>query len=106
MTAYVYTNGLKCHLARIACGVLALLALGSAGAADVYLGGRISNVTTTTQGLMLDTGVPTQCAGTEGNKTMVAAALALWISGARDVTVYVNTFPGSGYCAINQLDPW
>jgi uncharacterized membrane protein YphA (DoxX/SURF4 family) len=84
-------------------------------AADTYQSGRINNITTTTQGLMLmlDTGMPTQCAGSpygwmlipEANKTMVATALALWLSGVRDVTVYVNAYSGSGFCVINQLDP-
>jgi len=91
------------------------LAAGGAMAADTYQGGRIVNITTTTQGLMLmlDSGLPTVCTGTpygwmlipEANKTMIAAALALWLSGTRDVTVYVNAYAGSGYCVINQLDP-
>ena len=85
-------------------------------AAAEYLNGRINNITTTADGLMLtlDTGLPTWCTGTpygwmfipQAHKTMVATVLALWLSGAREVTVYVNPYSaGSGFCTVNQVDP-
>lgn len=71
-----------------------------ASAADTYQTGSIVNVTTTKEGLMvmLDSGLPTNCAATsfgwmlipEANKTMVAATLALWLTGRTLVTVYVD----------------
>lgn len=94
----------------------ALIAVGFAHealAADSYLGGNISNITSHAGGLMvmLDTGVPTNCAGVgydwmtipEANKTMIATALLAWQLG-RGVTVYTNALSG-GVCTINQFDP-
>jgi hypothetical protein len=94
-----------------------LLTVHAAGlqAADTYQSGRIVNITTLPQGLllMLDSGPPTSCAGTsygwmlipETAKTMVATTLLLWFSGSREITVYVGPYSGSGYCNITQLDP-
>lgn len=93
-----------------------LLAVGlaqDAAAADEYLGGNISNISSHGAGLMvmLDTGVPTNCSGVgynwmtipEANKTMIAVALLAWQLG-RGVTVYTNPL-SNGFCTINQLDP-
>jgi hypothetical protein len=90
--------------------------VGPSFAADYYQYGRINNITTTTDGLMLtlDSGLPTRCTGTpygwmlvpQASRTMVATVLALWLSGTREVTVYVNEYvAGNGYCTINQVDP-
>jgi hypothetical protein len=95
----------------------ALLGSGTSNAlaAAEYQSGRINNITTIAEGLMLtlDSGLPTNCTGTpygwmlipQANRVMVATVLALWLSGARDVTVYVNTYTGSSYCIVNQVDP-
>lgn len=95
-------------------GCFMVLGAGVADAADWYQTGNISALTTTTEGLMimLDTGPPTNCTGTpwnwmlipEANKTMVAATLALWLSGKRNVTVYVLPFT-AGWCSIIQVQP-
>lgn len=99
------------------CAIALLLSMAStfAAAGTSYQGGNISNTTTVPEGLliMLDTGPPSNCAGTpygwmlipEANKTMVAATLALWLTGKTNVTVYVSSYSGSGYCTINQVDP-
>jgi hypothetical protein len=84
-------------------------------AADTYLSGTMTNITSGTPGLMLmlDTGVPTNCAGSpygwmlipEANKTMIATALMAWHSGNRVVTVYTNAAPSGSLCIVNQFDP-
>ena len=86
-----------------------------ASAADVYLTGTMTNITSHSGGLliMLDTGVPTNYTGMpfgwltirESNKTMVAAALLAWHTGNRGVTVYTDAAPPGSYCYINQFDP-
>jgi hypothetical protein len=108
-----------CAARRVACLAVAVLAAvvpGSpAQAAETYLAGTISNITTGPTGMriMLDTGLPTNCTGTpygwmlirQEDKAMVAAALAMWFSGQRNVVVYTSAYTGNGYCTINQLDP-
>lgn len=94
---------------------VASVAFGSASAADSHQVGSITNVTATTDGLMvmLDNGPPTNCAATpygwmlipEINKTMVAATLALWLVGRTRVTVYTSGTYAGGMCVINQIDP-
>jgi len=91
------------------------LAQSSAYAADSYLGGTMTNITSTPAGLMimLDSGVPTNCTGTgygwmlipEANKTMIATALTMWVTGQRGVVVYTNGYNGQSFCVINQFDP-
>ncbi|HET9645740.1 MAG TPA: hypothetical protein VFP68_20830 [Burkholderiaceae bacterium] len=87
-----------------------------ASAADWYVHGTLSNITSTAEGLlvMLDSGTPTNCAGTpygwmlikEANKTMVATALTMWLSGQRAVTIYTNPFSsGQSFCVVSQIDP-
>jgi hypothetical protein len=102
---------------RAALWILVLAALISmpALAGPYYLGGNVSNMTTTAQGvyIMLDSGVPENCKGTpygwmvirEANKTMAAAVLAMWASGRRGATVYTSGIDGTGYCIINQVHP-
>ena len=79
-----------------------------------YKSGTISNLTSTTAGIMimLDTGIPTFCEGTpygwmlvkNVNSAMVSTVLAAWVSGKKTGTVYVSQRT-SGYCIINQFDP-
>lgn len=93
-----------------------LLLIPPARAADVYLGGAITNITSNASGLLiiLDTGLPTNCTGSpygwmlirESNKTMIALTLMAWHSGNRNVTVYTDTLVAGSYCTINQVDPW
>lgn len=110
---------LPCAALRVACLVAAALAAAVPGtpaqAAETYLAGTISNITTGPTGMriMLDTGVPNNCTGTpygwmlirQEDKSMVAAALAMWFSGQRKVVVYTNAYSDTTYCIINQLDP-
>lgn len=87
----------------------------SSVAADHYLTGTITDITSLPTGLMviLDTGVPTNCTGSpygcmlipEANKTMVATALLMWTTGSRRVTAYTNATPAGSFCTINQFDP-
>ncbi len=82
-------------------------------AADHYLSGRIHDITSGAQGLLvrMDTGVPTNCTGVgygwmtipEANKTMIAVALLTW-QNQGSATVYTNPLSG-GACVINQFDP-
>ena len=85
-------------------------------AADYYLGGNISNITSAPVGLliMLDSGVPGNCVGTpfnwmvirEQNKTMVSVALTLWTTGNKGAVVYTSGLDqATGYCIVSQLDP-
>lgn len=95
--------------------LVASAALGSASAADSHQSGSITNVTATTDGLMvmLDNGPPSNCAATpygwmlirESNKTMVATTLALWLAGRTRVAVYTTGAYAGGFCVINQIDP-
>jgi len=91
-------------------------ALPSVLAAEWWLTGNLTNVTSDTGGLlvMIDSGVPGNCAGTpygwmripEVNKTMVATVLMTWATGNRSATVYTSPPSGGGqYCVINQFDP-
>lgn len=98
----------------IACAALITAGFGHAAlAADSYLGGNISNITSHAGALMvmLDNGVPTNCTGVgygwmtipEANKTMIVTALIAWQLG-RAVMVYTNALAG-GVCTITQFDP-
>ena len=108
-----------CKPGRLASIILAFALLSIAPptrAADVYLGGTMTNITSTASGLMimLDTGLPTNCAGSpygwmlirESNKTMIAVALMAWHTGNRNITVYTDNSVAGSYCTINQVDPW
>ncbi len=81
-----------------------------------YLGGNIKNITTNTQGMliMLDSGVPDNCAGTASgwmqinkeDSTMTALVLAMWANGKRTATIYTNAKPADkSFCVVNQVDP-
>jgi hypothetical protein len=80
-----------------------------------YLQGNIINMTSGPSGLMLklDSGVPTNCAGTPygwmliraENKIMAAVVLTMYASGKRGATVYTTAVAAGGFCEINQFDP-
>ena len=84
-------------------------------AADSYLGGNVTNMTSYSGGLliMLDSGVPTNCTGTSygwmliraENKVMIAVVLTMFAMGKKSATIYTSGILGSGYCEINQYDP-
>lgn len=107
-------------MTRIHAGIAAVMALASTSAAayDTYQDGRISNITVAgnTVMIMLDTGMPTNCAGSpfgwmqipENNKAMQSLVLGLWMRGDAAqtyVVVYTDARVGGGYCQINQIDP-
>ena len=91
-----------------------LLASGPTRAGDNYLYGSVINMTTDASGIfiMLDTGVPTNCASSPygwmqikaANKTMIAVFLTMYALGKKVATVYTIPTP-SGYCEITQYDP-
>ncbi len=82
---------------------------------DTYVTGRVTDLTSTSSGIliMIDAGVPTNCAGSpygwilipQANQAMTATILAYWLSGRRDATVYTDTRTGAGFCIANQYDP-
>jgi hypothetical protein len=92
----------------------AMLVSSTALAEATYVSGRITNVTSGPAGLliMLDAGVPTNCAGAsynwmvipEANKTMIAVALITW-QNQGSATVYTNALDPTNGCVINQFDP-
>src|SRR5262245_15244875 len=90
---------------------------GPAHAASTYQSGRISNVTfgTTSILIMLDTGLPDNCAGSpygwmvvpDTYKSMTAFIIGLWLRGDQSqvaMTVYTDGLV-NGYCRVNQIDP-
>ncbi len=101
--------------------VVSIMAFISTAVTDIaiaesnYLGGNFSNITSAGVGLMimLDSGIPTNCAGTpynwilikEENKTMIALAMTMWAKKETCATVYTAPVGGSGYCTVTQLDP-
>ena len=101
-------------LANSAFAVSAVLLSGNAACGDVYQTGNMTNLTATSDGLMimLDAGPPTTCAATpygwmlipEANKTLVATALAMWLSGKKAATIYSAPYSG-GWCILNQINP-
>jgi hypothetical protein len=107
-------------MSRTHAGIAAVMFLASASAAayDTYQDGRISNVTFggDTVLIMLDTGLPDNCAGSPfgwmqipaNNKAMQALILGIWMRGdaaQTRVTVYTDNRTGGAYCQINQIDP-
>lgn len=97
-------------MAALLCALLSV----EASAEETYVSGHITNLTSTTAGIMImmSGGVPGNCAGTpygwmlipETSKAMVAMALAMWASGRTGASVYTHMGSG-GYCVIDQLDP-
>ena len=85
-------------------------------AAANYQSGKIKNLTATTGGIMImmDKGLPDNCAGTpygwllikEENTALTSVVLAAWVSGKSTGTVYTSgRGNGTGYCIVNQFDP-
>lgn len=101
--------------AILAAASFAMLASPPARAAETWLEGNLSEVTTVGEGLLIrmDNGLPTQCTGTpfgwmlipEANKTMLAMTMMLWMSGKRSMVIYTRAYTGDGYCTITQVDP-
>ena len=100
-------------VAAAVCGMLS----NSAQAAPTYMSGHITNVTFAQDWVMvmLDTGLPDNCAGTAygwmkippEDKPMIAFVTGLWMRGDAAqvvVTVYTDGLVG-GYCRIAQIDP-
>ncbi|WNO08681.1 hypothetical protein [Teredinibacter sp. KSP-S5-2] len=76
--------------------------------------GKIINITSIGQGLLIimDTGKPSGCTQTtnwmlipEENKTMIAVALAMYLQGKTNATVYVDINATGNYCKVVQYDP-
>jgi len=99
--------------------VLVALIAGHASAqtAAIYVSGHISNVTFAQDYVMImvDSGLPDNCAGTAWgwmkvapeNKAMTAFVIGLWMRGdaaQTNVTVYTGGIVG-GYCRVDQIDP-
>jgi len=84
-------------------------------AATNHLQGNVVNITSGPAGLMLtlDSGVPSNCAGTPygwmliraENKIMAAVVLTMYAYGKRGATVYTTAAAAGGFCEINQFDP-
>ena len=84
-------------------------------AADVWLTGNVTNMTSHAGGLLLilDSGVPTNCQGTQygwmlikaENKVMIALLLTMYAMGKKTATVYTSAIGANAYCEINQFDP-
>ena len=92
--------------------ILALLPI-TAFSAETYQRGKVNNITSLAQGLliMLDTGKPTGCVSSspwmlipEENKTMISVALAMYAQGKTGATVYIDKL-APGYCKVIQYDP-
>lgn len=107
-------------MTRIHAGIAAVMVLASTSAAayDTYQGGRITNVSVAgnTVLIMLDSGMPDNCAGSpygwmqvpETNKVMQSLVLGMWMRGdaaQTNITVYTDGRVGGGFCVINQIDP-
>lgn len=106
---------------RVLLGFISLMFLFGATSVWAYASwqdGHISNITYGADFMliMLDTGVPTNCAGTPSgwmkipaqNKPMLAFVTGLWMRGDASqisVTVYTDGIGASGFCEINQIDP-
>jgi len=83
-------------------------------AAPAYVTGKITNLTTTIQGIMItiDAGVPTDCVNSPGGWMLIpttygaiaSLTLSIWLRGDAHATVYVSPTTDS-YCAVNQVDP-
>ena len=96
------------------CILLSSVLVANVYAGPHYLSGNIKDLTSNTSGLMimLDTGVPDNCAGVSANwmtiekenTAMISVALTMWATGKKLGVVYTETRT-DGSCIINQLDP-
>ena len=94
---------------------LSLLSL-NAVAATSHQAGDISNLTASTDGIMIkiNNGLPDNCDGTpygwmlvkQEHTALTSVVLAAWVSGNKAGTVYTSGREnGTGYCLITQFDP-
>ncbi|MDW6094812.1 hypothetical protein [Vibrio rhizosphaerae] len=101
---------------KLIVGLLLSLTSVSVWSAEGYQSGSISNITATTNGIMImmDKGLPGNCKGTpygwmlikQENTALTSMVLAAWTSGRKTGTVYTSGREGNqGYCLINQFDP-
>jgi len=83
-------------------------------AGDHYLSGKLSNIASSSSNLliMMDKGVPDNCAGVSYNwmrvkkedTVMVSMVMSMWLSGKKDLTVYTSALT-NGVCYIYSIDP-
>ncbi len=100
---------------RLLTAMIAMIVSLPSSAADTYLTGNITNLTSTGGGLliMLDSGIPVNCTGTPynwlliraENKAMIALTLTMYSLGKKNATVYTNPVTPGSFCEINQYDP-
>ncbi len=92
-----------------------ILVSAQAQGAQNHLNGNISNFTATVGGLMimLDAGIPDNCAGTpygwmmikQEHTTLTSTVLALILAGKKKGTVYTTGIDASGHCIVSQFHP-
>lgn len=94
--------------------VFFLLFSAAAFSGETNQGGAISNITSIREGLLiaLDTGKPSGCPQSSSwmiikqeNTTMTSVALAMYMSGNKGATIYVDVNASGSYCEIIQFDP-
>jgi hypothetical protein len=106
------------RLSVLAAAVALLGGIQSARAEESYQSGHITNVSFAgdTTLVILDSGMPTNCAGTPFGWMMIQAAykpIAAFVLGLRltgnmssvPVVVYTAGRDATGYCQVNQIDP-
>lgn len=96
--------------------IVSLILATNAYAADTFQGGRIYDITSTPDGLLIRLEgdvVPTQCPNPNGwgwmvipedNKTMISVALTMFVQGKTNATIYTSGVVG-GFCKVIQYDP-
>jgi len=87
----------------------------SSFAAESYIGGSVTNITSIKEGLLIRVNgdeKPSGCTQSSAwmlipqeDTTMVSVALASFMAGKKSATVYVNTSLNGSYCTIWQYDP-
>lgn len=85
-------------------------------AGSYYISGEITDITSGPRALLIkmDNTLPDNCVGSPYNwmwikaddKVMVATALTMFITGNRMATVYTDGIGNSGFCEVNQYDPY
>lgn len=123
MSAPRLLRGLRMRLGKRAIACLTCIlgstmgAVDPAYAYDTYLTGHISRVAFAPAGvlIMLDSGTPTNCAGSaygwmmigSSGAPLVAFVTGLWMRGDASqvsLTVYTSSTDATGYCQITQID--
>ncbi|MFW2013268.1 ABC transporter ATP-binding protein [Acinetobacter bereziniae] len=85
-------------------------------AADTYVHGNMTSITSITEGLLIrleEGNLPTVCTGTpygwmlipQSSKVILAVTLAQWYQKKRNVVVYVEPYSGNGFCRVSQVQP-